>query len=77
MLKYLGATLLQTQSKLVDFEEAGGIHTDASNSTQWLNGALMNQTLNSLESGDVFVLPNKTFSVMGGIVANNLENVTI
>jgi hypothetical protein len=42
-----------------------------------VNGALLNQTLNSLESGDVFVLPNKTFSVMGGIQSSGLKDVTI
>ena len=41
------------------------------------NTALMNETLAQLQKGDVFVIPNKTFTVMGGIYASGLDNVTL
>eukprot|EP00466_Bigelowiella_natans_P001207 jgi/Bigna1/40411/e_gw1.43.19.1 len=43
------------------------------------NGRLLNQTLNNATflPGDVLVFPNKTFHIMGGIIADNLDSVTI
>jgi hypothetical protein len=41
------------------------------------NGAKMNETLAQLAPGDVFVIPNKTFHIMGGIQATGLRDVTI
>ena len=41
------------------------------------NGAILNKTLNSLEKGDIFVFPNKTFHLMGGIQVKDLQSVTI
>jgi len=55
----------------VDFEEYGGIAEDMSNERAWENGRLMNESLNSLEPGDIFIVPNKTFHVMGGIMVFN------
>ena len=75
MHRLMSLAIIGTQSKLVDFSEVGGIHDDNSNHTQWLNGGLLNQTLNKLEPGDTFLIPNKTFNVMGGIQAFDLENV--
>lgn len=54
-----------------------GVPDDDSLSTEQANGALMNKTLASLRSGDMLVIPNRTYHVMGGIQASNLQNVTI
>ena len=35
----------------------------------------MNNTLSTLESGDTFFIPNKTFYLMGGIVAPDISSV--
>merc|ERR1719348_1590510 len=63
-------------SALIDFESVGGIPEDLSEVTAWHNGRLLNQTLNSLQPGDVFFISNKTFMTMGGIKAANLNSVT-
>merc|ERR1719348_2688227 len=63
-------------SALIDFESVGGIPEDLSEVTAWHNGRLLNQTLNSLQPGDVFFVSNKTFFTMGGIKAANLSSVT-
>lgn len=63
-----------TWSKTWDFEKAGGIPNNSSLSVMWINGRLMNKTLQSMQNGDVFLLPNKTFHTMGGIMAWNLSN---
>ena len=64
---------------LINFEEAGAIPNDNSEVTQWHNGALLNQTLNpaNLTSGDTLLIPDKTFHIMGGIVSEGLQDVTI
>lgn len=54
-----------------------GIPNDSSSSVTWKNGALFNSTFNSLKPGDVFIVPNTTFYVMGGIKAANISHVTI
>jgi len=64
-------------AKLIDFEKIGGIPEDISEETAWTNGGLMNETLTSLLPGDTFVVPNKTFYIMGGIMAEKLSSVTI
>mmetsp|Transcript_24108 Transcript_24108/g.33804 ORF Transcript_24108/g.33804 Transcript_24108/m.33804 type:complete len:421 (-) Transcript_24108:22-1284(-) len=54
-----------------------GTPNDASLTTAWNNADLMNKTLQSLQPGDTFIIPNTTYYVMGGIKAANLENVII
>merc|ERR1712110_554643 len=66
----------RVHGKIVDFEEYGGIADDMSNERAWENGRLMNESLNSLEPGDIFLVPNKTFLVMGGIKVYNLSSFT-
>eukprot|EP00038_Savillea_parva_P006047 m.161370 g.161370 ORF g.161370 m.161370 type:complete len:429 (+) comp12066_c0_seq1:139-1425(+) len=62
---------------VVNIETAGAKAGDDSWDQIWKNGAVMNQTLAQLKPGDVWVVPNKTFYTMGGIVANNLTGVTL
>lgn len=55
-----------------------GIDGDDSLKTAWKNGAILNMTLNALRSGDELVFPaNKTFYLVGGIIANDLSDVVI
>ena len=61
----------------MDFEEVGGISDLVSEEIAWQNGGLMNKTLNSLQAGDVFLIPNKTFYLMGGIKVVNITSVVL
>ena len=62
---------------VIDFEAVGGVPDDASEAACWKNGGLVNSTLGKLQPGDTFVFPNKTFHLMGGIMAKDLHSVTI
>jgi len=64
---------------ILDFEDIGGVPDSSSLDTVVKNGRLLNQTLNNATflPGDVLVFPNKTFHIMGGIIADNLDSVTI
>jgi hypothetical protein len=44
-----------------------------SNATVWTNGGILNATLAKLQPGDTWVVPNKTFYVMGGVIVSNLR----
>jgi len=61
---------------VVDYEAAGAIPYDQTNATQWANGALLNKTLASLKPNDIFLVPNKTYHLMGGIQVQGLSSVT-
>jgi len=63
--------------RLIDFEAEGAIAEDMSDRTAWTNGILMNKTLAALAPGDTFLIPNKTFMMMGGIKAWDFESVII
>merc|ERR1711936_819941 len=65
-----------TNGKVVNFEDAGGLPDDFANEAAWNNGRLMNLTLASLMPGDTFLIPNKTFMMMGGIRVYDLQSVT-
>ena len=56
--------------RVLDFEELGAIRLLDDSATEWHNGALLNSTLNSLHEGDVFIIPNTTFSLMGGVLVS-------
>ena len=60
---------------IVDFEQVGGVPDLISEDVAWKKGELMNITLNSLQEGDKFLIPNKTFYLMGGIKAFNITSV--
>ena len=59
----------------IDFEQIGGIPNNGSIDIAWRNGALLNNTMKNLGVGDVFLIPNKTFHLMGGIKASGLQSV--
>lgn len=64
-------------AKTIDFEAAGAKANDDDLATELLNGALLNASFAALKPGDVLVIPNRTYHVMGGIIARNLRDVTI
>ncbi|KYR01689.1 hypothetical protein DLAC_01694 [Tieghemostelium lacteum] len=57
--------------------EYQGIENQSDLGTQWKNGALLNQTLASLQPYDELVFLNTTYYLMGGILANNIRDVII
>lgn len=66
------------RSLTIDFErDSGAVAHDSSLDVAIKNGEALNSTLASLQVGDVLVVPNKTFTVMGGIHAEGLHSVTI
>ncbi|CAE7633051.1 unnamed protein product [Symbiodinium sp. CCMP2456] len=69
--------VIPTCARVVDFEAVGGKAEDESEATEWSNGRLLNETLNSLQSGDTLLIPKKSFHLMGGILAGALQNVVI
>eukprot|EP00041_Stephanoeca_diplocostata_P026189 m.699775 g.699775 ORF g.699775 m.699775 type:complete len:429 (-) comp22906_c0_seq19:2120-3406(-) len=73
----LTVLICETQARLVNFEDLGAVPDVNDNATEWANGALLNFSLRSLLPGDTFLIPNKTFHVMGGIQAANIESVAI
>ena len=78
MLSLAAAVLCGVVPAVVfDFEATGGAPDDATLSTAWHNGRLLNATLGLLQPGDELVVPNKTFHVMGGIVAHNLTSAVL
>ena len=77
VLVLLAAALL-AEGAVIDFEQdVGGIADDFTEETAWYNGGLMNSTLAALMPGDTFVIPNKTFYLMGGITALDISSVVI
>jgi hypothetical protein len=77
--KLLLALLLSSAvARIVDFEKDGGAVPDTTDlATAWKNGGIMNSTLNALQPGDMLIIPNKTYHLMGGITAPNLKDVVI
>jgi len=60
---------------VIDFGEHAA--RGASLAAEQRNGALLNLSLAALRPGDTLKIPNRTFYVMGGIVATKLLNVTV
>lgn len=67
-----------TEAKVFNFETDGGaIPGDDSWKTVWKNGAALNASFQALKPGDVLLVPGKTFYLMGGVQAKNLDSVQI
>ena len=62
---------------VVEFEKEGGIPNKHDYDTQLHNGQVLNNTLNSLEAGDLFYIKNKTYHLIGGIIASDIHDVII
>ncbi len=77
MLLFVLLTSVVT-GKVINYQlDAGAIPDASDNVTAWKNGHIMNTTLNSLQPGDTFFIPNSTFHLMGGIVASKVSDVVI
>jgi hypothetical protein len=72
-----GIFLLLTSAlaDIIDYESIGAIPDDDSYDVALKNGNLLNETLGNLQAGDRFVIPNKTFTLVGGIIAYNIMDV--
>ena len=64
-------------AKVLDFETLGAIPNSGTHAHVLANGALLNATLAQLQPGDTLLVPNKTFSLMGGIIASGVRHATI
>lgn len=65
-------------SKVLNYEtDFGAKSKDDSWDTVWNNGKALNASFAALKPGDTLVVPNKVFYLMGGIQANNLQDVRI
>jgi hypothetical protein len=65
----LTAALLSVQiasAAVINFQEAGAIAIDESHDTMIHNQQIYNNTLNKLQPGDVFYVPNTTYWMIGG-----------
>ena len=72
------ASLALSEARVWDYAADGGaLPDDTSLSAAWQNGVALNATLNSLRPGDVLHIPNRTYHLMGGIVAHNLRSVVL
>jgi hypothetical protein len=49
----------------------------SSSKVAWANGAAFNTSLAKLAPGDTLIVPNKTFHLVGGIIAENVYDATI
>lgn len=61
----------------IDFSIAGGISDSNNLDDANSNTALFNTILSSLQAGDTFLIPSKTFYFNGGIYGENIYGVTI
>ena len=63
---------------VINFQpDAGAVPDDASLHAAWKNGGILNATLAALQPGDMLVIPNATFHVMGGCTCSNLTDAVI
>lgn len=64
---------ISTSAKIVNYETDAGAVADNDDLTHcWLNGMALNSTLAALKPGDTLLIPNKTYHVMGGVIAVGL-----
>ena len=77
MLLFLFALIISSiETKVVDFyKDIGGIPNDSSLDVCIKNRDLINSLNNDLNSGDKFIVPNKTFYLMGGISLSYLDSI--
>eukprot|EP00039_Didymoeca_costata_P008775 m.116250 g.116250 ORF g.116250 m.116250 type:complete len:436 (-) comp14227_c0_seq7:2968-4275(-) len=73
----LASLVADITANIINFEDAGGVPDTDTLNISWYNGALLNKTLKELSPGDQFVIPNKTFHVMGGLEVYNLSSVVL
>ena len=76
ILQIVVTLFLAVEGRVLDFEDdLGAVADDFSEEVAWLNGGILNSSLPTLEPGDTFFVPNKTFYVMGGVNASDISSV--
>ena len=75
ILVWVVCSMCHMHADIINFETIGGIANDMSEDVAWMNGNLLNDTFAILEPGDTFIVPNKTFKLMGGIEARGLRSI--
>ena len=75
ILVWVVCSMCHMHADIINFETIGGIAEDMSEDVAWMNGNLLNDTLAVLKPGDTFIVPNKTFKLMGGIEARGLRSI--
>lgn len=73
----LAATAVTSFAKILDFEALGGVPFKTSYDVALANGILFNQTLNNIQPGDVFIIPNRSFTMTGGIKAAGIHDFVL
>jgi polygalacturonase len=74
----LAASSERVEARVYDLAADGGaVRDDDSLDTCWKNGQAMNATIAKLAPGDVLIVPNGTFHVMGGIQARDMVGITL
>jgi polygalacturonase len=63
-------------SEVINFQRIGGIPLLKTYDAALHNFNLFNTTLSNLQPGDTFFIPNTSFTLIGGITARGLNNVT-
>lgn len=64
-------------AEVLNYESLGAIPDNDSYDVALKNGNLLNLTLATLQPGDRLIVPNKTYSLVGGIMASNIHDVVI
>jgi hypothetical protein len=62
-------------AEVLNYETLGAIPDDDSYDVALKNGNLLNATLANLHPGDRLVIPNNTYTLVGGIMASNITDV--
>jgi hypothetical protein len=66
-----------TQSETLRFDDVGGVPDDDSIETMQSNREQLTKSLNGLNSGDTFIIPEGVFHTIGGIMVDELINATV
>jgi hypothetical protein len=71
------STAAPSFAKILDFEALGGVPFKTSYEVALANGILFNETLNNIQPGDIFIIPNRTFNLIGGIKASGIHDFVL
>lgn len=66
----------KVNARVINFQLLGAIPFERNIDTAYFNRDLLNSALANLTIGQTLLIPNRTYYVVGGIVANNLKHVT-
>jgi hypothetical protein len=69
--------IYSVNSETINFRDMGAIPNNNSFPVCENNTNLLNNILSNLHSNDIFIIPNETFWLNGGVYSTNLNNITI